>query len=119
MFTWRVTDPFASREVSCVKLPAAAAFPIDSQLLDRLEQSRRALPPNSVKALSRARASERAQVQAQPAPRPRDAEVRSTRASDAAQAAVERFPVRVESRLRQLVRIEQLYARSQVALGQH
>ena len=53
MFTLRVPDPFGCREVSCVKLPAAVAFPIDSQLLDRLEQSRRALPPNSVKALSR------------------------------------------------------------------
>ena len=117
MFTWRVPDPFGSREVSCVKLPAAVAFPIDSQLLDRLEQSRRALPPNSVKALSKARASERAQAQV--SQRPRDAEVRATRASDAAQAAIERFPVRVESRLRQLVRIEQLYAPSQIALGQH
>ena len=117
MFTMRVRDPLGSRGVSCVKLPAAVAFPIDSQLLDRLEQSRRALPPNSVKALSRARASERAE--AQPAQRPRDASVRATRASDAAQAAVERFPVRVESRLRQLVRIEQLYARGQIALGQH
>src|SRR5512134_4027594 len=47
MFTWRVRDPF----VSCVKLPATVAFPTDDRLLQRIEESRRALPPNSMKAL--------------------------------------------------------------------
>ena len=54
-------DPFGCRGVSCVKLPAAVAFPIDSQLLDRLEQSRRALPPNSVKPLLRSREPQHAE----------------------------------------------------------
>jgi len=117
MFTLRVPDPFGCRGVSCVKLPAAVAFPIDSQLLDRLEQSRRALPPNSVKPLLRS--LEPQQAEPRSAQRPRDAALRSTRKSDGAHATIERFPARVESRLRQLVRIEPLYARNKVALGQH
>jgi hypothetical protein len=117
MFTMRVRDPLGSRGVSCVKLPAAVAFPIDSQLLDRLERSRRALPPNSVKALWKTRAPEH--MEAHPAPqRALDLDVRSARDSDAAKATIERFPVPVESRLRQLVRIEQIYGRSEMALAQ-
>ena len=112
MLTLRVP----SRGVLCVKLPAAVAFPIDSQLLDRLEQSRRALPPNSVKALWRSRRPQ--QPEPRSAQRPLDADVRSTRKSGVAQATIERFPVRVESRLRQLVRVEPLYTRGEVALGQ-
>ena len=90
MFTVRIRDPFGCRGVSCVKLPAAVEFPTDERLLHRLEQSRQALPPNSVKPLWRARAS------------------------------VERVPARNESRatLPPLVRIEELYARSRVALSQ-
>ncbi len=117
MFNLRVPDPFGCRGVSCVKLPAAAAFPIDSQLLERLEQSRRALPPNSVKPLLRSRERQHAELPS--APRPPDAALRSTRVSDAAHASIERFPARVELRLRQLVRVEPLYARSKVAFGQH
>ncbi len=114
MFTLRVRDPLGGR-VSCVKLPAAVAFPIDSQLLDRLEQSRRALPPNSVKALWKNRASQRAD--AQPAPCQLDA-ARSARGTAATHAPIEQFPVRAESRVRQLVRIEQVYARGKMALVQ-
>lgn len=51
MFTLRARDPFGCRGVSCVKLPAAVAFPTDDGLLRRLEASRRALPPNNMKAL--------------------------------------------------------------------
>jgi hypothetical protein len=51
MFTLRVRDPFGCRGVSCVKLPAAVAFPTDDGLLRRLEASRRALPANNMKAL--------------------------------------------------------------------
>jgi hypothetical protein len=117
MFTLRVRDPLWGRGVSCVKLPAAVAFPIDSQLLDRLEQSRRALPPNSVKALWKTRAPDHSE--AQPAEqRPLEGEARSTRATDVAHATVERFPARVESGLRKLVRMEQIYARTSVALAQ-
>jgi hypothetical protein len=51
MFTLRVRDPFGCRGVSCVKLPAAVAFPTDDELLRRIEASRRALPANNMKAL--------------------------------------------------------------------
>ncbi len=92
MFSVRVRDPFGCRGVSCVKLPATVEFPTDERLLHRLEQSRRALPPDSMKPLWRAR------------------------------APVQRLPVRTEPRavavLPPLVRIEELYARSRVALGQ-
>jgi hypothetical protein len=37
----------------CVRLPAAAAFPTDVKLLQRIESSRNALPANSVKSLRR------------------------------------------------------------------
>jgi len=51
MFTLRFRDPFGSDGVSCVKLPAAVAFPTDDRLLRRIEELRRALPANNVKAL--------------------------------------------------------------------
>ena len=59
MFTLRFRDPFGSHGVPCVKLPAAVAFPTDDRLLQRIEQSRRALPANNMKPLwkSRERAS--------------------------------------------------------------
>jgi len=116
MFTLGVRNPLGCREVSCVKLPATVVFPIDSQLLDRLEQSRRALPPNSVKALLRSRAPQRTEGQSEQ--RPLDLDPRPARETDLGHATIERFPVRVESRLRQLERIEQLYARNKLALGQ-
>ena len=55
MFSMRFLAPPESRGVSCVKLPAAAAFPTDSRLLQRIEESRRALPANNVKPLWRIR----------------------------------------------------------------
>jgi hypothetical protein len=60
MFTMRLRDPFGSHGVSCVKLPAAVAFPTDDRLLQRIEELRRALPANNMKPLwkSRERASE-------------------------------------------------------------
>src|SRR5687768_14267630 len=39
MFTWRVRDQSG---VSCVKLPAAVAFPTDDRLIQRIEEARRA-----------------------------------------------------------------------------
>jgi hypothetical protein len=59
MFTMRLRDPFGSHGVSCVKLPAAVAFPTDDRLLQRIEELRRALPANNMKPLwkSRERAS--------------------------------------------------------------
>ena len=51
MFTLRFRDPFGCHEVSCVKLPATAAFPTDRRLLQRIEALRRALPPDNMKPL--------------------------------------------------------------------
>jgi hypothetical protein len=35
----------------CIRLPAAVAFPPDPRLLERMERSRSALPPDSIKPL--------------------------------------------------------------------
>lgn len=53
MFHIRVRALAASGGASCIKLPAAVAFPTDARLLERIETSRRALPLNSVKPLRR------------------------------------------------------------------
>src|SRR5262245_62230698 len=55
MFTMRFRDLFGSDGVSCVKLPAAVAFPTDGRLLQRIEESRRALPANNMKPLWKSR----------------------------------------------------------------
>ena len=64
MFTLRFWDSFGSDGVSCVKLPAAVAFPTDDRLLRRIEESRRALPANNMKALWKRR--ERASAETSP-----------------------------------------------------
>ena len=53
-----------SRGVSCVKLPAALAFPTDGRLLQRIEESRRALPANNMKPLWKSRERDRVIVSA-------------------------------------------------------
>jgi hypothetical protein len=53
MFGSNGRKPFTCRGVGCVKLPATAAFPTDDKLLQRIEEARRALPRNSMKALRR------------------------------------------------------------------
>jgi hypothetical protein len=53
MFSIRVRALAANGGASCIKLPAAVAFPTDARLLERIETSRRALPLNSVKPLRR------------------------------------------------------------------
>jgi hypothetical protein len=55
MFGMRFWDSLGSPGVSCVKLPAAVAFPTDSRLLQRIEESRRALPANNMKPLRKRR----------------------------------------------------------------
>jgi hypothetical protein len=55
MFSMRFWDSFGSPGVSCVKLPAAVAFPTDGRLLQRIEASRRALPANNMKPLWKSR----------------------------------------------------------------
>ena len=58
MFTRRFKGLFRSDRVSCVKLPAAVAFPTDDRLLQRIEESRRALPANNMKPLWKSREPE-------------------------------------------------------------
>ena len=112
MFTWRVRDPFGSFGVSCVKLPAAAAFPTDDRLLQRLEESRRALPPNSVKALCRRRALESCAT-----PSARHDGVR-LKVEAEAPPDVESYALRAAAwALPQKVHIEDVYARSRAAVG--
>ena len=72
MFTLRLRDPFGCHGVSCVKLPAAVAFPTDDRLLQRIEESRRALPANNMKPLWKSR--ERASSLVPPGPSERDVE---------------------------------------------
>ena len=96
MFTLNVRDPFGCRGVSCVKLPAAVAFPTDDRLMQRIEASRRALPPDNMKSLRKSH--ERVNVVA----------TTVQRAPDVA-AQPESRPVL------QLVRIDELYLRNKVA----
>src|SRR5262245_45452438 len=56
MFSKRFWDSLGSPGVSCVRLPAAVAFPTDDRLLQRIEESRRALPAtNNMKPLWKSR----------------------------------------------------------------
>ena len=55
MFSMRFWGSFGSPGVSCIKLPAAVAFPTDGRLLQRIEESRRALPANNMKPLWKSR----------------------------------------------------------------
>jgi hypothetical protein len=117
MFTWHVRDPFGSRAVSCVKLPAAVAFPTDDRLLQRIENSRRALPPNSIKALWRSR--ERDCSAGAGSLRAGHDEVPLRSGADLVLAAIDRAPARgTQWMLPQTVHIEDVYARSRVAVGQ-
>jgi hypothetical protein len=79
--------------VSCVKLPAAVAFPTDGRLLQRIEESRRALPANNMKPLWKSR--ELAPAPGAPsAPRERGAE--SPSIINVSLATVGRLPARAE-----------------------
>jgi hypothetical protein len=79
-----------------VKLPAAVAFPTDDRLIKRLEESRRALPQNNMKALRKHREP----------PSSFPAAVHRVREPDSRPVAL------------QLVRIDELYLRNKVLLGQ-
>lgn len=90
MFSLGVRNPFGCRGVSCVKLPAAVAFPTDDRLLKRIEELRRALPRDNMKSLRKHRET-----------------------FDAVSSSLQRariFP--------QLVRIDELCLRGRVAVGQ-
>jgi hypothetical protein len=93
MFTLRLRDPFGSHGVSCVKLPAAVAFPTDDRLLQRIEELRRALPANNMKPLWKSR--ERASATAPSEPRVRG-EVQPT--IKVSLGALDMFPLRIEPR---------------------
>ena len=88
MFSMRFWDSFGSPGVSCVKLPAAVAFPTDDRLLQRIEQSRRALPANNMKPLWKSRELGGAPS----ATRERTVDAPSINVS---LTAVERFPARL------------------------
>ena len=88
MFTLRLRDPFGSSGVSCVKLPAAVAFPTDDRLLQRIQELRRALPANNMKPLWKSR--EPASSRAPSEPRQHDVETQPMIKVS--------FPVRLEPR---------------------
>lgn len=92
MFTMRFWDSFGSHGVSCVKLPAAVAFPTDGRLLQRIEELRRALPANNMKPLWKSR-------ELTPAARaPRERCVESPTLINVSLATVDRLPARAELR---------------------
>ena len=109
MFNSRVRDPFACRGVSCVKLPAAVAFPTDERLLERIEASRRALPLNSMKALFGKR-REPLSLVPEAGQRARVVEAKAW------SAAIDRaMPMELRPTSLQLVRVDERYCRDRVA----
>jgi hypothetical protein len=81
--------------VSCVKLPAAVAFPTDDRLLRRIEELRRALPSDNMKPLWKIR--ERASSVAASEPRRRDLETQPM--IKVSLAKRDPFAARIEPRL--------------------
>jgi hypothetical protein len=118
MSIFSVRNPFGCRGVSCVKLPAAVAFPTDDRLLQRIEESRRALPPNNMKSLRKRR--EPLSVISASVRRVRAVDAQPTAREKVSRAAVDTFARAAGSRstLPQLVRIEELHLRNRAALGQ-
>jgi hypothetical protein len=53
MFNVRVRQLLGVRGHTCIRLPAAVAFPTDGRLLERIETSRKQLPLNSIKPVRR------------------------------------------------------------------
>jgi hypothetical protein len=115
MFNSNVRNPFACRGVGCVKLPATAAFPTDDKLLQRIEQARRALPRNSMKALWRAPQAENAELVSELLTPRADAD--SEAGTTAARVAVERVRAARAELGSTLLRIEDLYPHGRSATG--
>jgi hypothetical protein len=92
MFTLRLRDPFGCQGVSCVKLPAAVAFPTDDRLLQRIEKLRSALPANNVKPLWKSRHTG-SSADAPSAPRERGVDTRPM-----INVSLGAFPLRFEPR---------------------
>ena len=112
MFTLRSRDPFGCHGVSCVKLPATVAFPTDDRLLQRIEESRRALPRNNMKALWRSRESD--SVEMGPELRMRELDLQPR--SDVARAGYERFRAARAQLRSTLSHMKALYPRDGVAV---
>jgi hypothetical protein len=89
MFSSNGRNPFACRGVGFVKLPATAAFPTDDKLLRRIEEARRALPRDSIKALRRAPQAEDAKWVSELLTPSVESEEQSR--AEAARAAIQRF----------------------------
>ena len=94
MFTLRLRDPFGCPGVSCVKLPAAVAFPTDDRLLRRIEELRRALPANNMKPLWKSRERDSSAAPSEP----RERAVETQPMIKVSSGALEPFPMRVEPR---------------------
>jgi hypothetical protein len=112
MFTL-LRDRFGSAQVSCVKLPAAVAFPTDDRLLQRIEEARRALPRNNMKALWHSRAREC--VVHRPELRANEADLQLRPRAEFAPAAIERVRVARAELRSTLSRMNQLYSSGRAA----
>ncbi len=53
MLQLNVHAPLGRGSVSFIRLPATVIFPTNDKLLERIEKTRKTLPPNSIKALRR------------------------------------------------------------------
>jgi hypothetical protein len=112
MFTSRVRDSV----MSCVKLPATVAFPTDDRLLQRIEESRRALPPNSMKALLKSHGRKSIATQSWRRVDGADAQLRLLGAKLA--PAIDRMPAHsTRWTLPPTVHVEDVHARSRLAVG--
>ncbi len=114
MFNSNGRNLLASR-IGCVKLPATAAFPTDDKLLQRIEQARRALPRNSMKALWRAPQAENAELVSELLTPRAEAEAEARTA--AARAAVERLRAARAELGSTLIRLDELYPHGRSAAG--
>jgi hypothetical protein len=110
MFTWRVRDQSG---VSCVKLPAAVAFPTDDRLIQRIEEARRALPRNSVKPLWRSREPECAELR----PELRANEIDLQPLAEVSGATIERFRAARAEMRSTLIRMNELCPPGRTAVG--
>ena len=115
MFTLRGRDPFGCQGVSCVKLPATVAFPTDDRLLQRIEESRRALPRNNMKALRRSRDSDSAELR--PELEVREIQTQPLSLTDVSRANFERFRAARAELRSTLSHMRQLYPRNRVAVS--
>ena len=113
MFSSNGRNPFACRGVGFVKLPAAAAFPTDDKLLQRIEEARRALPRDSIKALRRAPQGEQAALVSDLLTATVESEAQS--GAEVTRTPIQRFRAADAVLGSNLVEIEELYPRGRAA----